>query len=100
VRPDSNTSDPGLTLSGLPPAAAAVAESLNAGLNGSLATIASQKTVSVGARWDLKQGVDLKLQLDRTQLGRDSQGWLTNLQPGFELGSSVNVISATIDFVF
>jgi hypothetical protein len=100
VRPDTNTSDPGLNLSGLPPAAAAAAESLNAGLNESLAAIASQSTVSIGARWDIKRSVDLKLQFDHTKLGRNSQGWLTNLQPGFQPGSSLDIISVLVDFVF
>jgi porin-like protein len=100
VRADTNTSDPGLNLSGLPAALGGAAQSLNAQLNESLAAIASQSTVSLGARWDIKRTVDLKLQFDHTQLGRNSQGWLTNLQPGFQLGSSVDIISATIDFVF
>lgn len=100
VRADTNTSDPGLNLSGLPPALAGTAESLNAGLNESLAAIASQSTVSIGARWDIRKSVDLKLQFDRTRLGSNSQGWLTNLQPGFQLGSYLDIISASIDFVF
>lgn len=100
VRADTNTSDPGINLSGLPAALAAAAESLNAGLNESLATIASQKTISLGARWDVKRSVDLKLQFDRTNLGRNSQGWLTNLQPGFQRGGHLDIISASIDFVF
>jgi hypothetical protein len=100
VRADTNTSDPGLNLSGLPPALAGAAESLNAGLNESLAPIASQRTVSLGARWDIRRNIDLKLQFDQTKLGRESQGWLTNLQPGFQLGSRVDIISASIDFVF
>jgi hypothetical protein len=100
VRADTNTSDPGLNLSGLPPALAGAAESLNAGLNESLAAIASQSTVSIGARWDIRKSVDLKLQFDRTRLGSNSQGWLTNLQPGFQLGSYLDIISASIDFVF
>jgi hypothetical protein len=100
VRADTNTSDPGLNPSGLPPALAGAAESLNAALNESLATIASQSTVSLGTRWDIKRSVDLKLQFDRIKLGPNSQGWLTNLQPGFQLGSRVDIISAAIDFVF
>ena len=100
VRADTNTSDPGLNLSGLPPALAGTAESLNAELNESLAAIASQSTVSIGARWDIRKSVDLKLQFDRTRLGSNSQGWLTNLQPGFQLGSYLDIISASIDFVF
>jgi hypothetical protein len=100
IKADTSISDPGLNLSGLPPAVAGFAQTLNAGLNAALATIASQRTASIGARWDIKQSVDLKLQFDRTKLGENSQGWLTNLQPGFQRGSSLDVISATIDFVF
>jgi hypothetical protein len=100
VRADSNTSDPGLNLSALPQTLAGVAGTLNAGLNGSLAAIASQRTISAGARWDVMQSLDLKLQFDHTTLGADSPGWLTNVQPGFRRGSSVDLISATMDFVF
>jgi hypothetical protein len=100
VRVDSNTSDPGLNLAGLPQNLAAIAGSLNAGLNASLAAIASQRTVSTGARWDFTRNVDFKLQIDRTTLGANSQGSLTNIQPGFQRGSSLDVFSATMDFVF
>jgi hypothetical protein len=40
------------------------------------------------------------LQIDRTTLGANSQGSLTNIQPGFQRGSSLDVFSATMDFVF
>jgi hypothetical protein len=100
VRADTNTSDPGLSLTGLPASQAGLAMALNAGLNASLAPIASQRTVSLGARWDILPSVDLKFQYDHTDLGANSQGWLTNLQPGFRLGSTVDLISATVDFVF
>jgi hypothetical protein len=101
TRTDTGGSDPGLNLAQLPPYLAAPAQALNAGLNISLASsITTQRTVSVGMRWDFVRSVDFKLQYDRTNLGADSRGWLTNLQPGFPLGSSVDLISATIDFVF
>jgi hypothetical protein len=101
TRTDTSGSDPGLTLAGLPSLLAAPAQALNAGLNASLATsITTQRTMSVGARWDVVRSVDIKLQFDHTNLGANSRGWLTNLQPGFPLGSSLNLIAATIDFVF
>ena len=56
--------------------------------------------MSVGARWDVVRNVDIKLQFDHTSLGADSRGWLTNLQPGFPVGTSVDLTTATIDFVF
>jgi hypothetical protein len=98
---DTPGSDPGLNISELPPYLATPALALDGGLNSALATsITTQATASVGARWDVMRSVDLKLQYDHTKLGADSRGWLTNLQPGFALGSSVDLISATIDFVF
>jgi hypothetical protein len=100
TRPNSNTRDPGLDLSALPPSLAAEAGALNAELNAALATFASQRTLSLGARLDVTSSIDLKLQWDRTNLGANSQGWLTNLQPGFQLGSSFTLVSATLDFVF
>jgi hypothetical protein len=91
---------PGLELSALPPSRAGAAAALNAELDTALASVASQRTSSLGARLDVTSSIDLKLQWDHTDLGANSHGWLTNVQPGFRPGSSLNVISATLDFVF
>jgi len=100
VSADSNRSDPGLTVSALPPFLAGPATGLNAGLNALLNSIAVQRTLTVGARWDFMRNVDLKLQFDHTRLGADSAGSLINVQPGFRPGGSVNLFSVAIDFVF
>jgi hypothetical protein len=97
---NSNTSDPGLTVSALPPSLAGPAGSLNAALNMLLAASAVQHTVSVGGRWDFMTNTAFKLQLDHTQHGAGSAGTLSNLQPGFQPGGKVDVFSVTIDFVF
>jgi len=96
----ASNSDPGLTLTGLPPAAAGFAAGLNAGLNALLQAIPAQRTVSLGARWDFAKNVDLKAQFDHTRLGADSDGALIDVQPGFRPGGTVNLFSATVDFVF
>jgi hypothetical protein len=96
----SNTSDPGIPLAGLPPPVAAAAGQLNAVLNSQLAVLPSQSTVSLGVRWDLLRSAALKLQYDRVALGSGSHGVFGNIQPGFEPGSTVHLISATFDFVF
>jgi hypothetical protein len=96
----ASNSDPGLLLTGLPPAQAAYASGLNAGLNALLESIPRQSTVSVGARWDFKRNLDFKLQADHTRMGADSYGTLINIQPGLRLGGTVNLISVTVDFVF
>jgi hypothetical protein len=100
IRPNVGTRNSGIDLSTLPPAQAAEAAALNAEFDAALALMASQRTLSVGARVDVSSSIDLKLQWDRTNLGENSQGWLTNLQPGFQFGSSYTLISATLDFVF
>jgi hypothetical protein len=64
-----------------------------------LEAIPDQSTVSLGARWDFAKHVDLKVQFDHTRLGALSDGTLINIQPGFQLGSTVNLFSATVDFV-
>jgi hypothetical protein len=92
--------DRGLTVTGLPPVPAGIAAGLNAGLNTLLKSIPAQKTVSVGLRWDFMKNLDLKLQFDHTRLGADSYGTLINIQPGFRPGGTVNLTSATVDFVF
>ncbi len=100
VKPNSSIRAPGLELSALPPSQAPAAAALNAELNAALAANASQRTSSLGARLDVTRSLDLKLQCDRTNLGASSQGWLTNVQPGFRPGSSLTVFSVTLDFVF
>jgi hypothetical protein len=96
----SNQADPGLTLSELPPYLAGPASGLNAALNSILGSIADQRTISVGTRWDVVKNVDLKLQYDLTRLGAGSPGTLVNLQPGFHSGGTVNLFSIAVDFVW
>jgi hypothetical protein len=93
-------STPGLNLMGLPPRAAGLGAGLNAALSSILEGIAVQKTVSAGTRWDFAKNFDLKLQVDHTRLGAGSSGTLTNVQPGFVPGTTVNLFTATIDFVW
>jgi hypothetical protein len=100
TRPNSDTRTPGLDVAELPPSQATAAAALDTELNAMLANIASQRTSSLGACLDVARNIDLKLQLDHTNLGANSYGSLTNLQPGFRLGSSLTLISATLDFVF
>jgi len=96
----TSNSDPGLMVTGLPPALAAYGSSLNAALNSVLESIPDQSTVSIGARWDFARNFDLKLQADHTRIGADSYGTLSNIQPGMRLGGTVNLFTATVDFVF
>ncbi len=95
-----NLSDPGLNLSTIPPSLAGTAAGLNAGLNLLLSTKVAQHTLSIGGRWDFMPNAALKLQYDHTDIGTGSSGVLINLQPGFKPGGTVNLFSATIDFVF
>ncbi len=100
VKPNSATFDRGLNVSSLPPDLAAPATGLNAGLNAILGKAASQNTISLGSRWDFMRNVDLKLQFDHITLGAGSAGTLINVQPGFQPGATVNVLSIAIDFVW
>jgi hypothetical protein len=100
VRLDSSTSDPGLSLAGLPPFPAAQATALNTTLNGLLESRARQKRVAVGARWDFARNAALKVQYERLDLDDGSPGVLANIQPGFEPGGRVDLFSVSLDFVF
>jgi hypothetical protein len=100
IRLDSSSSDPGLSLGGLPPPVAAQAAALNAALNGLLQIPARQKSVAVGVRWDFMRNAALKVQYDRLDLDAGSSGVLVNTQPGFEPGGRVDVFSGSLDFVF
>lgn len=85
--------------SGAPPLAAGAA-ALVGGLNASLQAFAfEQKTTSVGVRWDAMRNVAVKAQFDRVALGAGSAGRFVNAGPGFA-GSSVNLLSVAVDFVF
>ena len=84
-----NLSDPGLTVSTLPPFLRGPATGLNAALNSILSSKPVQDTVSIGARWDFMNNFDLKLQFDHTNIGRGSTGAFINTQPGFQPGDSV-----------
>jgi hypothetical protein len=95
-----NLSDPGLTIAALPPGFAGPAAGLNAALDSILSSKAVENTISIGGRWDFMKKADLKLQFDHTRIGAGSSGVLSNIQPGFQLGGRVTVVSATVDFVF
>jgi len=98
--PGSSGAPSSRAVSALPPALAGTATSLNAALNSILASAAVQNTVSVGTRWDVVKNVDLKLQYDHSRLGAHSPGVLTNIQPGFQPGGTVNLLSITLDFLW
>jgi hypothetical protein len=100
IRADSNTSDPGLNAAVLPPSVAATATGLDAALKSILGSTAEQRTDSLGLRWDSMRNFALTVQFDRMELGAGSPGFLVNLQPGFQPGGSVNIVTAVIDFVW
>lgn len=100
IKADSNTSDPGLPLAGLPAEALPTAVFLNATLNQQLNLLPRQDTVSAGLRWDFYRNAALKLQYDRVTLDPGSNGTFGRLQPGFQPGSRAKILSAAVDFVF
>jgi hypothetical protein len=95
-----NRNDPGIPLAGLPPPL----RGLGGVINGIVTRLANrsttQHTLSVGLRWDLASKFALKAQFDHVDLGAGSNGLLRNVQPDLNLGSSVNVISIAVDYVF
>jgi len=102
----SQISSPTIPAAGLiavnyPPQLGSTIAALNAGLVETLhGTYHVQRTVSVGGRWDVAKHIDLKMQYDYTRIGADSSGTLVNAQSDFQPGGTVNIVSATIDFVF
>jgi predicted porin len=95
----SNTSDPGLNVATVPPYLAGFAAGLNAGLNAFLKPTTGT-TVTLGTRWDFMKNANIKLQYEQIHLDPGSSGLLINLQPGFQAGGKVNVVSAAVDFAF
>lgn len=95
-----NLSDPGLTVSALPPFLSGPATVLNDALNSVLRTKPVQNTISIGGRWDFMRNTALKMQFDHIDIGAGSAGVLINTQPGFQPGGKVDVFSLAVDFVF
>lgn len=93
-------SDPGLPLAGLPPPYAYAAAQLNGALDVLLKSASSQTDLAVGLRWDFHPDLALKLQYEHVTPREGTRGTLFNLQPGFVSGHSLNVTSASLDFVF
>ncbi|MCE1227990.1 MAG: hypothetical protein LWX11_00650 [Firmicutes bacterium] len=60
----------------------------------------AQTSYSAGVRWDFRQNMDLKLQFDHVKNDAGSRGVVVNMQPGFQLGASYNLITACFDMVF
>ncbi len=91
---------PAIPLGGLPPPLAGYGAVLNGIIGAINSGSESQRTLSAGLRWDFMRNLDLKVQYDYVRLDAGSSGLFVNEQPGFRLGSTASVFSATIDFVF
>lgn len=77
------------------------AAGLNAGINTTLNQFnGSQRSASVGVRWDAVRNVALKAQVEQVRLGSGSAGRFTSVQPGFPYGGKVNLVTLSVDFVF
>jgi hypothetical protein len=100
IKAESASSDPGVSVAGLPAEVAGLGQLLNATLNRQLGALPQQSTVSIGVRWDFLRNAALKVQLDRVRVGPRSHGTFGNVQPDFPAGAHVNVVSAAVDFVF
>lgn len=76
---------------------------INDGLNTALySATPTQKTASLGIRWDFMQNMALKAQYDRIKTGDKSTGRFRIDQgsTAFKPGTSVNVFTVALDFVF
>lgn len=90
----------GVPLASLPAQLAGLGGVINGILGNALNIDSSQRTLSLGLRWDIASKFALKGQYDHIDLAKDSAGLLTNLQPGFVPGGSVNLLSIAVDYVF
>ena len=91
---------PGVPTAGLPPGVAGFAAGLDAVLTSLQEAVGDEHSESAGVRWDFARNFDLKVQLDHTRLGATSTGVLINVQPGLTPGTTVNLASLSVDFVF
>lgn len=73
---------------------------LNGGINSTLRGFnPEQNTTSLGLRWDAMKNTALKVQFDHIKTGDTSNGHLMPY-PGFVQGSSLNLVTVAVDFVF
>lgn len=63
------------------------------------ASNAEQTSTSIGLRWDVIKNVAIKAQFDHVKLGPNSVGYFLNAKPAM-IGSSSNVASVAVDFVY
>ena len=81
----------------------AVNSPLTTAVNGVQATLntqkVSQKTATVGVRWDAKPGLAIKAQYDHVTTGDLSNGRM-RAYTGFVKGKGVNLVTLAADFVF
>jgi predicted porin len=93
------TSEVVLDIASLPPAVRPAATGLNT--QGEFLVRPNEyDTFTLGTRWDFRRDTSLKVQLDHVRLKDGSSGELVNVQPGFEPGTSFNVFSIALEFVF
>lgn len=73
---------------------------LNAGINATLYSVTpTQTSTAVGLRYDVMKNVALKAQYDRLKTGDKSNGRL-KAYPGYVPGSSQDIVTVAVDFVF
>lgn len=91
-----------ISTAGLPVQLGDIVTRFNAVMNALFAVeTASQRTASIGLRWDFMPSADLKIQYDQKSLLDNTRGRLL-LAPGtsYQGGDHFSVISAAVDFVF
>lgn len=94
--------EPGIPLAGLPPGPLlGAAGALSSGLGAALSAAApSQKSLTLGLRWDVLDSAALKFEYQHVRLDDHSSGRFGNLQPGFRPGGDADLLSIALDFVF
>jgi hypothetical protein len=95
----SNGNIPLLNPASNPPFLTGVVNTLN-GVLVSIVRPVRQSTVTVGTRWDFAENAAFKVQLDHIMTEENSNSLFINVQPNFDEGDSVNVLSLSVDFVF
>ncbi|TAL20745.1 MAG: porin [Aquabacterium sp.] len=77
------------------------ASGINDGINQTLRQFTpTQKTSSIGLRWDFQKNLALKTQYDYTQLGKNSNGRMRVAAGDPPASRNINVFSVVLDFVF
>lgn len=101
LKQSSPTSDPGIATRSTNPVVAGTVAVLSSAVNSQVMADRSQKTFSLGVRYDVMNNVAIKAQVDQVRMtGPEHYGLSAVTLPDKEFDGKVNLFNLSVDFVF